>query len=536
MNENRVHIYSDDDGNQIARKFINKKPDGRKFCRREQLIDGVWTKGTDKVSVPLYRAGKLLKIIPPNEYENAILFIVEGEKDVETMERLGFHATTTPAGTWKPQYDKYVQRDDLDIVILSDNDMAGEERANNIYSFVKKVNQNLRWIKPTTIYSDCPDKGDISDIVNILGDKRAVQAVWNAVSDPSCAEDMGDNIAVTCLADVQETTVKWLWYPYIPSGKITIIMGDPGMGKTTLASQISSIITNGGTFPKNQDYQPSIYTEVDNLPRTVILQNAEDGYSDTIEPRLSSAGADVNKIYFIDETADKPLSFTDVRLEQVIKRYKPAAVIIDPVQAYLGSDVDMYRANQIRPIMAHLSALADKYSVAVILIGHMNKASDKNALYRGLGSIDFVGAARSVVGVGAVERNDGCNYHRAIVHIKANLAPKGEAVLFDLNPDDGFSWKGFDGKLTEEEVMTYESPKTWQNGGASDSAKEFLLAEVKNGRQLSKVVSEKAEHRGISSATLNRAKKELGIKSQKQGDEWFYVLPDSEEISEQISL
>jgi hypothetical protein len=201
------------------------------------------------------------------------LFIVEGEKDVETMERLGFNSTTTPAGTWKPQYDKYINRDYLDIVIISDNDFAGEERARNIYLSLKKINQNVRWIKPITIYSDCPDKGDISDIVDILGEKRAVQAIWNAVIDPACAEDMGDNIAVTCLADVQEMTFKWLWYPYIPLGKITIIMGDPGTGKTTLASQISAIITNGGAFPINQDYQPSVQNTVaNNLCRSALIQ------------------------------------------------------------------------------------------------------------------------------------------------------------------------------------------------------------------------------------------------------------------------
>ena len=307
-------------------------------------------------------------------------------------------------------------------------------------------------------------------------------------------------------------------------------MGDPGMGKTTLAAEITALITVGSKFPQNQDYQAGVYGELDSLePRTVILQNAEDGYGDTIKPRLSSSKADVNRVYFIDETADKPLSFTDARLEQAIKWYKPAAVIIDPVQAYLGSGVDMYRANEIRPIMAHLSAIAEKYAVAIILIGHMNKTGDKNALYRGLGSIDFIGAARSVLGVGAVDKNDGCNYNRAVVHIKSNLAPKGAAALFDLNPDEGFIWRGFDANLSEEDVMSYKSQKSWHSGGALQSAKDFLLAEIEKGNTPSKSITNRASQIGIASATLNRAKKELGIISRKRGDEWFFTLPDKTE-------
>jgi hypothetical protein len=545
MSEKRIHTYTDDNGKPVARKVIEKNSGGRKFCRWEGFSNGAWTKGTDGIAVPLYRADKIIALAVPNEVENALLFIVEGEKDTETMERFGFTATTTPTGVWKPEFDHYVNRDDVDVIIFSDNDTAGEERARKIFAAVKAVNPRVRWIKPTTLYSDCPPKGDISDIADILGDKHVEQAVWDAVTDPNCAENMGgkNNVAVTCLADVQPTSVRWLWYPYIAYGKITIIMGDPGTGKTTLSTAITAHITTGRELPQKEDYQAApIQAVVDNLEtvggygRPVILQNAEDGYGDTIRPRLSSAGADLNRVYFINEVAETPLSFTDSRLEEAIERYKPTAVIIDPVQAYLSANVDMYCANEICPIMARLAALAEKYDTAVILIGHMNKTGDKNALYRGLGSIDFVGAARSVLGVGVIDRADGCNFHRAIVQIKSNLAPKGSAVLFDLDPERGFVWGGFDENLTETEVMSYKAPKTWHSGGASESAKELILAEIASGNATSKHISEMAQQRNISSATLNRAKKELGIKSIKQGGEWIYSLPVPDSEDNQLDI
>jgi hypothetical protein len=132
MNEKRVHIYMNDSGQLIAQKLIEKSSNGKKICRWEQCKGGEWEPGTGGVSVPLYHADKLIAIKSPNNYENAVLFIVEGEKDVETMERFGFHATTTPARTWKLKYDQYVCQGEIDIVILSDNDEAEERKAHTI--------------------------------------------------------------------------------------------------------------------------------------------------------------------------------------------------------------------------------------------------------------------------------------------------------------------------------------------------------------------------------------------------------------------
>ena len=184
------------------------------------------------------------------------------------------------------------------------------------------------------------------------------------------------------MQDIEVEAVEWLIYPLIPYGKITIIQGDPGEGKTTLVLQIIARLTKG----------ESIMDEEAKEPINVIYQTAEDGLGDTIKPRLLSAEADCSRVLVIDDK-DKQLTMSDVRLEQAIVETNAKLVVLDPIQGFLGSDVDMHRANEIRPIMKHIAELAEKYKCAIILIGHMNKCSTGKSAYRGLGSIDLASGA-----------------------------------------------------------------------------------------------------------------------------------------------
>ena len=167
------------------------------------------------------------------------------------------------------------------------------------------------------------------------------------------------------MEDVVSKEVEWLWYPYIPYGKITIIEGDPGEGKTTLVLKLAAALSRGLPLPCDDDKEYE--------PIHIIYQTAEDGIEDTIKPRLEKAGADCSMIRVIDET-DKELSMTDDRLEQAIIETGARLIILDPIQAYIGATVDMHRANEIRPVLKHLGIIAEKHNCAIILIGHMNKA------------------------------------------------------------------------------------------------------------------------------------------------------------------
>lgn len=192
------------------------------------------------------------------------------------------------------------------------------------------------------------------------------------------------------MADVEAVAVKWLWKPYIPLGKITIIQGDPGEGKTTLALSIAAALTQGEKLPNEVESK---------APMNVIYQTAEDGLADTIKPRLEAVNADCARVLVIDESKEE-LSMTDERIEKAIQQTGAKLIILDPIQAYIGANVDMHRANEIRPVMSKLGRIAEEYGCAVVLIGHMNKAEGQKSSYRGLGSIDITAVARSVLIVG----------------------------------------------------------------------------------------------------------------------------------------
>lgn len=236
-------------------------------------------------------------------------------------------------------------------------------------------------------------------------------------------------LKIISMDEVQSKQVNWLWYPYIPYGKITIIQGDPGEGKTTLVLRLAALLSKGEALP---------YDDTEREPVKIIYQTAEDGLEDTIKPRLESAEADCTQIKVIDES-EAALSMLDERIEKAIIEVGARVVILDPIQAYVGANINMNNANEVRNVMAQLGRIAEKYDCAILLVGHMNKGSGNKSSYRGLGSIDFQASARSVLIVGRIKDNPQV---RVMVQDKSSLAPEGEAIAFELDKENGFSWLG----------------------------------------------------------------------------------------------
>lgn len=319
-------------------------------------------------------------------------------------------------------------------------------------------------------------------------------------------EEIKTKLRMIKLSEIQTQEVKWLWFPMIPYGKLTIVQGDPGDGKTTLILNIAAKLSKGEGLDENM--KP---TE----PMNIIYQTAEDGLADTVKPRLEMAGADCERIMVIDES-EKSLSMIDERLEEAIIKTNAKLLILDPIQAYLGGGMDMNRANEARDMTKKLGALAEKYKCAIVLIGHMNKASGNKAAYRGMGSIDFFAVARSVLLVGRVEGEPNI---RAVVQIKNNLAQFGHPKAFELM-ESGFRWLG-DYEITADEVLGGIAPKA----NKLEQAKQMLreLAETSNVVQ-SNEIFDMADEQGISKRTLENAKKELGIRAKKVNNSWYWEL------------
>lgn len=306
---------------------------------------------------------------------------------------------------------------------------------------------------------------------------------------------------------VQQTEVEWLWYPYIPFGKLTIIQGNPGEGKTFFAMQLVVACTNRKFLPQMEPFEPF----------NMIFQTAEDGLGDTVKPRLLSAEADLERVLVIDD-ADNPLTLADERIENSIRENHARLVIINPLQAFLGANVDMNRANEVRPIFRRLADVAQTTNCAIVMIGHLNKAVGSQSTYRGLGSIDITAVVRSLLFIGKV-RTDPTTW--VIVHEKSSLAPPGQSLAFSLGDEKGFPWIGAYDISAEDLLAGGEGSKTELK---QEQAVKLIDEFLSEGRKVSIAeINKEAAERGISERTVRLARNSMGdkIASERQGKDWW---------------
>ena len=317
-------------------------------------------------------------------------------------------------------------------------------------------------------------------------------------------------LKIISMDEVPVEEVEWLWYPYIPFGKLTIIHGDGGEGKTTLILQLSELLSWGEKLPCDS---------TEREPIKVIYQTAEDGLGDTIKPRLLAGNADCSQIKVIDES-EATLTMLDERIEKAIVETGARALILDSVQAYIGAKVDMNRANEVRAILSQLGRIAGQYRCAIILVGHLNKVQGNKSNYRGLGSIDFQATARSVLIVGRLKDNPQI---RVMVQDKSSLAPEGEPIAFELDKENGFRWLGHYDISADDLLCGIPREKK------SEQAENLILEYLSQGKYPQQALLKKAQAIGISKRVLDEAKKELNVRSLKEGSQWYWELPEKTE-------
>ena len=374
------------------------------------------------------------------------------------------------------------ERPDVERVFLClDADKAGEDACKRLATLLPDS------VSVTRIQPCMKDWNDVLVHRAEIPNRNYFKSI--VLKEPSKPE----TVKIIRMSDVELTPVDWLWKPYLPFGKLSVLQGNPGEGKTYFAMHLAAACTNGKLLPNMERMEPF----------NVIYQTAEDGLGETVKPRLIEAGADLDRVLVIDDS-EVQLTLSDERIEKAIIENNARLVIIDPIQAYLGADVDMNRANEVRPIFMRLGQVAQRTGCAILLIGHLNKAAGMQSLQRGLGSIDIAAAVRSVMFIGKLKHDPTM---RILTHEKSSLAPPGASLAFSLGDEGGFRWVG-EYDITADEMLSGIEP---QRETKTQQAKDLICTLLAGGKQvLSEDIDKAALERGIPGRTVRDAKRELG--------------------------
>lgn len=367
------------------------------------------------------------------------------------------------------------------VFLCLDNDKAGNEACEKLVLSAGKCEQVIR-LKPA--------RKDWNEVLCHLADTEN----YNPVAETVVLKIAEEAVPMICYRDVEQTSVDWLWFPYIPFGKLTIIQGNPGEGKTYFAMKLTAACTNRKYLPNMEAMEPF----------NVIYQTAEDGTGDTIKPRLVECETDLSRVLIIDDT-EIPLTLSDDRIGKAIRQNKVRLLIIDPVQAFIGADVDMNRANEVRPVFRKLGRIAEETGCAIVLIGHLNKASGTQSTYRGLGSIDIMAAVRSLLFIGKVKKDPTT---RVLIHEKSSLAPPGETLAFKLGDEGGFRWiGGYD--INADDLLNGKEGKQIET--KLERGTRMMEEMLKGGKEIPlKDIQEQAALMNISSRTMRDVRSRMG--------------------------
>lgn len=333
---------------------------------------------------------------------------------------------------------------------------------------------------------------------------------------------------VATMTSIQSQTPDWLWEGHIPSGAISIIDGDPGLGKSQLTLDLAARITRGDCMPP-QNAPDGTFT-----PRGVLVMNAEDDPSRTLRPRLEAAGADLSKVHClrsmrcdVDGEDDRPVALPGdlPAIERIIREREIGATILDPFVAHLDAKLSINNDGDVRRCLGQVAVVAESTGCAFLLVRHLNKKSGLGAIYRGGGSIGLTGAARAVFMVGIDPADsDG----RILACVKSNLAIEPPSLRFSIESVGATSrirW----GETCETTVHDICQPVKGDKaaGGKLDAAKGIIADILRDGPRGSNEIEGAMDQAGISKSTYWRARRELAIaaeKSEYQG-QWLLSMP-----------
>ena len=449
-------------------------------------------------------------------------YIVNGEVSVWAAQQAGVAAMCLCVGEGAvptPALVEQLRESGFEQVrVVYDRDHAGRSGALRLVEALRAGGLSALALE---LPADLGEGGDVDDLHRKVG--RELGKVLEGLPElqPPSPEGVG-----ILLADVQPEDVQWLWQGRIPLGKICLLDGDPGLGKSTVTLDLAARVSTGMEMP---DRTPGV-------AGGVVLLSAEDGLADTVRPRLLVHGADLTKILALQQVGagdDQRLVALPEdlpSLREAIERVGAKLVVIDPLMAFLGAKVNSHHDQDVRRALAAMAALAQDTGAATVIVRHLNKNAGGNPLYRGGGSIGIIGAARAGL---LVARHPQIESQRVLALTKSNLAREAaslEFILDDIGGTPRVRWLG-ESEFTAADLLAQEHA-SGGGRGTRDEEKEFLAEMLAGGESVSvQRVMQEAVDAGFSRHSIERAAKDLGIVKRKvgrpgqQGQQWTWALP-----------
>ena len=353
------------------------------------------------------------------------------------------------------------------------------------------------------------------------------------------------------MSEIAAQPIKWLWPGRIARGKVTVIAGHPGLGKSQVTASFAAIVTTAGRWPDGSRCELG----------SVLMVSGEDDAADTIRPRLEAAGADLSRIHILDAIEEQTdngeimrrafnLKSDLGRLETLLTELCDVRMLsIDPITAYLG-DTDSHKNADVRALLAPLADLAGRFGAAIVGVSHLSKAGGQKALLRVSGSLAFVAAARAAYLVASDEEQEG---RRLMLPLKNNIGPDQSGFCFRIESvslasgidTSRIAWDSTPVTMTADDVredgLGAESSDS-DDRSALDEAKDFLCEMLSRGAVEGKTIYRQADNAGHAKRTIYRAKRALGIRSSKTTltGPWRWELPpnvakDPEECHENLT-
>jgi hypothetical protein len=543
-----VFPIADVSGRVVAEHVRRDGLDGKRLFWR--LPDGtLGLGGTPLPDLPLYRS----EFVPTWPAAEPI-YVCEGEKATDALTRAGAHAlgTVTGAGTCPSDASLRVLAGRR-VRLWADNDPAGRGHMEAVAQRLAGIAATLEFVT----WPDAPEGGDAADYLegHDVADLRALTGleVWSArpaalralsahrARDPERdlsaqprrpALDPRTEAVITLVDSIASRSVEWLWRDRIPAGMLTILDGDPGLGKSMLTLDLAARVSTGRAMAGEHGTR---------TPRGIVILSAEDDPARTIRPRLEAAGADLSRIAIVDVrerdgTLRNPtIAMDDLRaVEQALRQVDAALLIVDPLVAYLPDGVNANRDHDVRRALAPLGDVAERTGAAVVVVRHLRKGAAENPLYRGGGSIGIIGAARAALLV-ARDPDDDSGQRRILAVTKQNLAPEPPALAFTLEVPEGAEhphlvWHGTTGHQAADLLRV---PDPTDGAPERRDAEAFLLDLLAAGPLPAKQVQAEAREALLAWRTVRRAQERLGIQPRKVGrpgepQAWLWALPEAE--------